>query len=72
MEEIISLFSVRSTAIELEFVGGNYRDRFVLTLRENFLTVSCKDGVGSLRKQQHVLDNGSVEQRMNDLFPKLL
>lgn len=56
-----------SQEIELEPVGGNYRDRFVLTLRENFPhSQNCEDGVGSLKKQQHVPDIGSVEQRMKD------
>ena len=43
------------------------RDRFVLTLRENLPhNQSCEDGVGSLKKQQHVPDLGNVEKRKTD------
>lgn len=61
-----------SQGIELEFVGGNDRDRFVPSLRELSNSQSCGDGVGSLRKQQPVPDNGRAEQRMKGLFLELL
>lgn len=48
------------------------RDRFVPTVRELSNSQSWEDGVGSLRKQQHVPDTGSVEQRMKDLLLELL
>lgn len=61
-----------SQGIELELVGGNCRDRFVPTIRELSNSQSCENGVGSLRKQQHVPDAGSVEQRRKDLLLELL
>lgn len=48
------------------------RDRFVPTIRELSNSQSCENGVGSLRKQQHVPDAGSVEQRRKDLLLELL